>query len=265
MSGVGWRHAAHDVAAGARRRWLWGTLGRNDIRQRYSGSVLGSLWITANIALLVLCLTFIFSGPLGAERELYAPYVAIGLVIWYFIQAALSEAATLFVAAAEAIRHSTIPLSIQAFRLVWRNAIVLAHNAAIVPVVLIVFGIAPGFGALSSLAGLLLLILALLPATLLLALLGARFRDVQPIMTNLLQLLLFATPIFWFPAALGPDRGWIATANPIFAFIDIVRAPLIGASPQPASWPVALGVTLVAFILAGAAFARFRHRVAYWV
>ena len=260
-----WREAAQDVAEGARRRGLWDALARNDIRHRYSGSVLGSFWITANIALLVLCLTFVFSGPLGANHQRYIPYVAIGLVVWHFILASLSEAATMFVASAETIRHSTVPLSVQSFRLVWRNAIVFAHNAVIIPVVLIAFQVDLGPGAVSAAAGLALLILALLPATLVLAMLGARFRDVHQIMTNLLQLLFFATPIFWFPSALGPDRAWIASFNPVFAFIDIVRSPLLGAAPAPSSWPVALTVTLLSLASASIGFALFRNRVAYWI
>ncbi len=260
-----WRLAARDVAEGARRRRLWDALARNDIRHRYSGSVIGSLWITANIALLVLCLTFIFAGPLGANHQRYIPYVAIGLVLWHFILATLSEAATMFVAAAETIRHSTVPLSVQAFRLVWRNGIVFAHNALIIPIVLIAFGVEPGLTAMSAAAGLALLVLALLPATLVLAMLGSRFRDVHQIMTNLLQLLFFATPIFWFPSALGPDRGWIAAFNPVFAFIDIIRSPLLGAAPAPTSWPVALAVTLLSLACASIGFAALRTRIAYWV
>lgn len=265
MSGEGWRAAAGDFSAGASRTWLWGALAWNDIRHRYSGSVLGSLWITANIALLTLCLTFVFAGPLGASHGRYAPYVAIGLVLWYFVQSTLSEASDVFVGSAETIRHSPLPLSIQVLRVVWRNILIFAHNVAIVPLVLIAFGIAPHPSLPLALAGLLLLAVNLVSATVILGLLGARFRDIQQVMASLLQLLFFITPIVWFPAALSGRGEWIAAANPIHAFIDIVRAPLLGGVPAPASWPVAIGVTLAGIAVAAAAFARFRHRVAYWV
>jgi len=265
MSGSGWRSAAGDFGEAASRTWLWTGIAWNDVRQRYSGSALGSLWITANIALLTLCLTFVFAGPLGASHSLYAPYVAIGLVLWHFIQSTLSEASNAFVAAAETIRHSPMPLSVQVLRVVWRNILILAHNVVIVPLVLIAFGIVPHPSVLLALVGLLLIAANLVSATVILGLLGARFRDVQQIMTSLLQLLFFATPIVWFPAALPDGRGWIAAANPVHAFIDIVRAPLLDGTAAPSSWPVAIGVSVAGGAVAAAAFARFRHRVAYWV
>jgi ABC-type polysaccharide/polyol phosphate export permease len=265
MSGKGWGAAAADFASGASRTWLWRALAWNDVKHRYSGSVLGSLWITANIFLLTLCLTFVFSGPLGASHGRYAPYVAIGLVLWYFVQSTLSEAPNTFVGQAETIRHSPLPLSIQVLRGVWRNFLIFAHNAIVIPVVLVAFGITPHPSALFGFAGLLLLGVNLVSATVILGLLGARFRDIQQVMTSALQLLFFVTPIVWFPATLSGRGAWIAAANPIFAFIDIVRAPLLGETPAATSWPMAIGVTVAGAALAAAGFARYRHRVAYWV
>lgn len=257
--------AARDVAEGVRRTWLWTGLGWNDIKHRYSGSLLGSLWITANIGLMVLCLTFVFAGPLGSPRSEYAPYVAIGLVLWHFISTSLNEAPNVFIWAAETVRHLPMPLSVQVFRLVWRNAIVLAHNVAVVPVVLLIFGAVPGPEALLALFGLALLAFNLLTATMLLGLLGARFRDVPQIVTNLLQLLFFVTPIFWFPATLGRGGEWLVAFNPVFAFIDVVRAPLLGAAPAAASWPVVLAATALSAAAASLAFSLLREKVAYWV
>jgi ABC-type polysaccharide/polyol phosphate export permease len=265
MSRQDGRAAADDFSQGAARTWLWGGIAWNDLRQRYSGSLLGSLWITANIALLTSCLTFVFAGPLGASHGIYAPYVAIGLVLWYFIQSTLAEASNTFVGAAETIRHSPMPLTVQVLRIVWRNILIFAHNVVIVPLVLTYFGIVPHSSAALAVFGLLLLSVNLVSATVILGLLGARFRDVQPIMTSLLQILFFATPIVWFPTALAADRAWIAAINPIHAFIDIVRAPLLGASPAVTSWPIALGVTVGGVVVAAAAFSRFRSRVAFWV
>lgn len=260
-----WREASDDLAAGLSRPWLWTGLAWHDIRQRYRGSLLGSFWITINIALLVLCLTLIFAGPLGSDRNVYAPYVAIGLVLWYFIQGTLNDSCQVFVASAETIRHSPMPLSTHPLRLVCRNAIVLGHNMVIVPVVLLAFGIAPAALAWTALPGLLLLLFATFWVSLLLGLLGARFRDVSQIVTNLLQLLFFLTPIFWPVATLGANRAWLVTLNPVFAFIDIVRAPLLGEAPASSSWPVAVGVSAAAALLACLALARMRGRVAYWL
>lgn len=260
-----WTAAGRDLWSGASRTWLWWSLARNDIRHRYSGSLLGSLWITANIALLAACLTFVFSGPLRANHADYAPYVTIGLVFWYFVQAALAEAPNVFVTAGDTIRQSPLPVTIHVLRMVARNAIVLGHNAIIIPIVLIAFARAPSAWALGGLLALPLLAANVAAAGFILGLLGARFRDVQQIVASGLQVLFFATPIVWFPGTLAPGREWIASANPIFAFIDVLRAPLLGGAPAPASWPTVLGTTLVSAIAAALAFARYRNQIVYWV
>jgi ABC-type polysaccharide/polyol phosphate export permease len=257
--------ALSDIGGALSRRWLWGALGWMDVRRRYSGAAMSSLWITANTMLLVLCLTAVLAEPLGSTPRQYAPYVAAGLVVWHFIQLSISEAASVFVAAGETIRHVAMPLSVHVLRLVWRNVIVFAHNAAIVPVVLLVCGTDITVAALLAIPAFLLLVVQITAASLLLGLLGARFRDVAQVVTSAMQLLFFATPIFWFPETLGPDRQWIVAANPLFAFIDIVRAPLVGAQAAEQSWTVALAVTAVTSAVALWAFVRCRERVAYWV
>lgn len=259
------RAAGDDIAGGLSRRWLWGALGWNDLRRRYSGSLLGSLWITANMVLLVGCLSLVFAGTLGGDLRRYAPYVAVGLILWQPVAACLNEATQIFVLSAETLRNTPLPLSIHVFRLVWRNVLAMIHAFAIVPIVLLLFGIVPTRLAWTVLPALALLSVMLFWVSLLLGLLGARFRDVSPIVANLLQLLFFLTPVFWIPAVLGPRLASIAALNPLAAFIDIGRAPLLGAAPLPASWPIALGTTALAATVGFLALARARSRVAYWI
>ena len=75
--------------------------------------------------------------------------------------------------------------------------------------------------------------------SILLGMLSARFRDVPPIVASLLQVGFFLTPVFWPIEAL---RDWapIAAFNPIFAAIDVVRAPLLGIPPGADSWTILL-------------------------
>jgi ABC-2 type transport system permease protein len=261
----GWRGAAADLAGGLKRSFMWGRLGWLDVRQRYSGSVLGSLWLTVNVVLMVVCLTFVFAGPLGSRPGPYAAYVTIGLVLWGFVQSAASEAPAVFVNAAEPLRQCTLPASVHIFRLLWRNLIVFAHSAVLIPIVLLLFRIRPAASAWTAVPAFVLLVTALSFGALLLALLGARFRDVPQVVTNGLQLLFFATPVFWLPSALPPGRAWLLQLNPFFAFLDIVRTPILGGAPAVSSWPIAASVTLVTGLLAAVAYATWRQRIVYWI
>ena len=72
------------------------------------------------------------------------------------------------------------------------------------------------------------------------------------------------TPIFWPVEMLG-DWQAIATLNPLFAAIDVVRAPLLGAAPAENSWLVLSLMTVLGCGVTFAMFARFRTRIAYWI
>jgi len=73
MTRAWWRDGADDLAGGFARSWLWLALARNDLRQRYFGSVLGSFWITANIAAMTTALVLVFAGRWGGRREAMPP------------------------------------------------------------------------------------------------------------------------------------------------------------------------------------------------
>ena len=265
MSQTSWRDGVDDLAAGLARSWLWLALARNDLRQRYFGSVLGAFWITANIAAMTTALVLVFSGRQGGSAGNYAAYVALGLILWQFIQTGLNEACVLFSVAADTLRQVPLPVSVQPFRLVTRQLLILLHNLAVVPVLLLVFRIAPSPLIWTLAPALLLMIVTLFSTGLLLGLAGERFRDTPQIVGNVLQLLFFLTPIFWMPGMLGHERTWFVGANPVFAFIDIVRAPLLGGSPMPHSWPVAATVALASALGAVAALGRTRSSLAYWL
>lgn len=257
--------ALADLLGGLKRPWLWGGLAWSDVRQRYRGSLLGPFWITASIAILVAGLALILADPLGAAIGRYAPYVAIGLVLWQFVQTVVNESCLMFVTGAETVRQSPIPLSVHAYRLVARNLMILAHTAVVIPVVLVIYGLSPFPGVLFALPGLCLMVVMAFSLSLTLGLLGARYRDIPPVISNGLQLTFFMTPVFWPVSTLGPDRLWIARGNPVFAFIDIVRAPLLHEAPLGSSWPVALTASLLMLVAGLAAFGYSRRRLAFWV
>jgi ABC-type polysaccharide/polyol phosphate export permease len=68
----------------------------------------------------------------------------------------------------------------------------------------------------------------------------------------------------WSPALLG-DRQWIADFNPLHSLIAVVRDPLLGTVPSPATYAIVLAMTLVGFVLAMLAYGKFKSRVVYWL
>jgi ABC-type polysaccharide/polyol phosphate export permease len=254
----------NDVLEGLRRWELWGTMGWYDVRQHYRRSVLGPFWVTLSMAIMVGTLGFLYGGLFSHSMRDYLPYLALGLIFWAFIASSMTEGCTVFTAAAPFIHQVNAPLSIYPFRLLWKNLIILAHNAAVFVVVAAVFGVWPGATGLLVIPALMVLCLAALSISALLGLLTSRFRDIPPIVTSLVQVLFFVSPILWKPEQV-PARAIFVNSNPFFHLLNIVRQPLLGELPALSSWIFSLVLTLAIVLLAGFCFVRFRSRVAYWV
>ena len=257
---VAWR----DLADGFGKSWMWVALALQDIKLRYRGSVLGPLWLTISTLVMVVAIGVIYGRLFQAEIATYLPYLALGLIVWQTFSSIITEGCEIFLRERSVIQQVPIPFSIHAYRNVCRNFIVLAHNLVIVPIGLVFFAIPIDWHVLEIIPGLLLLAINGFWISILLGLISARFRDVPPIVASFLQVLFFVTPIFWSVEMLG-DWQSIAALNPLFAAIDVVRAPLLGAATARSSWIVLIIMTILGCSVTFAAFARFRTRIAYWI
>ena len=256
--------AVLDLAQGARAYYLWGLLAWQDIRRLYRRSILGPFWLTVSMAALVGVLGTLYGTLFEVESADYVPFLALGFIVWTFISGVITEGCNAFINAAGVITHVGLPLSVHVYRLIWRHFLILFHNAAVFAAVAAIFAIWPGWTGLFALPGLALLCLNGLWAGLLLAIVSARFRDIPPIVTSVVRICFFVTPIIWMPE-LMPGRPLVLDLNPFFHLVEVVRAPLLGRVPGLDSWIAVLAMTAVGWLAAFALFRRYRRRVAYWV
>ncbi|HWE72310.1 MAG TPA: ABC transporter permease [Stellaceae bacterium] len=256
--------ALGDIWSGLRLSWLWSSMAMQDIRLRYRGSLLGPFWLTLSTGILVASMGFIYARLFHTDIVEYLPYLAIGLVVWNFISALINEGCQTFLAVQSVILQAPMPFSVHIYRVVCRNFIVLAHNAAIIVVVLAIFGTHLTWDILLIVPALVLLAIDGVCVCIFIGMLSARFRDIPPIVLSFVQVLFFVTPIFWPAAALGSFQ-FIVDFNPLFAAIDVVRAPLLGVPFAPYSWIMLIGTTVVGGTLTFAFFSRLRSRIAYWI
>ena len=256
--------AWNDLIDGMSRSWMWSAMAMQDIRMRYRGSLLGPFWLTISMVIMIAAMGLIYSRLFNMEINRYLPFLTVGLVIWNFVSTVIIEGCQTFLSAQNVITQVRMPFSIHAWRTVCRNLIVLAHNMVIVPLVLIIFRVPVDWTVIVILPALAILTINGIWVSILLGMISARYRDVPPIVMSLVQVIFFVTPIFWPPEALGI---WMQALplNPLFAAVDVVRAPLLGTSPLTYSWVVLLLVTVVGCAGTFALFAKFRSRITYWI
>lgn len=259
------RAAATDLLKALRHPGLWMAIGWLDVKQRYRRSVLGPFWITLSVAAFVLGLGLVYGSLFGQPLAEYLPYVGIGLIGWMLIAALINEGCMAFTSAEGAIKQVAIPLSVHVFRTVWRNLIISAHHGIVILLLIIVFGVPIGMSTLLVIPALVNLAIFGAALSFGFGILSARFRDIPLMITNLVTLVFFVTPIIWRADDLPPTRALVAYLNPLHYILSTFRDPLLGTTPPLLYWVFALSCTLLAILGAFFLFARFRARIAYWL
>ncbi|MFC3459470.1 ABC transporter permease [Massilia haematophila] len=255
-----------DIVAAIQRLPLVGMLGWQDVRARYRRSALGPFWITLSMGVMIGTIGIVFGQIFQSPMQEFLPFLTIGMILWTFIASVITEGAIGFISAEGIIKQLPLPLFVHIMRMIWRNFLILLHNLVIFPVVLLIVGKPLDWAALLSVLGLLLAILNLGWMVLILAIVCARYRDLPQMVTSVLQVIFYLTPVMWMPSLLPARAGtFLLDLNPFYHMLEIARAPLLGQVPDTKNWVVAAAMAALGWGLALLIFGRYKRRIAYWL
>lgn len=255
-----------DIASMFRRRSLVFLLGWQDIKQRYRRSKLGPFWLTISMSTMIAMIGVIFGQVFQTSMQEYLPFLATGIILWTFFSSSLTEGCTSFIDSAGMIRQLNLPLSLYPARVIWRNFVIMGHNAVILPFVFVCMGKEISLHLFWVVPGLLLLLFNVFWMSLFLGTICARFRDMPQIIISLLQVFFYVTPVIWMPNSLNPrSANLLMDPNPIFHLIQIVRSPLLGEPASLMNWGVSVCLSLIGLVFAGYFFGKYKKRIAYWL
>jgi len=267
------RRAFKDLRDGLNQRELWLSLGWQDIKQRYRRSVIGPFWITIATGVQATAIGILYAALLDMPLQEFLPYVTVGLIVWNLINASIIEGSEVFVANEGLIKQLPSALSVHIYRLVWRQMLFFAHNLLIYVIMVVAFGVWRNlsWASLAAIPALGLIVLNALWVSIVFGIFATRYRDIAPILSSLTLLLFVLTPIMWTTQSLEAqggavrDRAKIAELNPLFHYLDIVRAPMIGQPQELYHWYIVITITVVGWAVALLALGKYRARVPYWV
>ena len=242
---------------------LWSALAVNDVASRYRGSILGPFWITLAQAAFVVGIGLVYGDLMHVSTEKYVPWMATGVTLWTFISMGINEGAGSFIEGAGLLRQTAIPMPLFVWRTICRNLLNFGHQ------VIVIIGVAIWFGYLLKInlpmfiLGFALLIVNVSWIAFIAAIVSSRYRDVQQMISSVLQLLFFVSPVIFIPGEMKNGRVSWLQLNPVYHMLEVTRNPLLGLPVHTQSLLImvlmAIGGWLVAFILYGAVRRRIVH------
>jgi lipopolysaccharide transport system permease protein len=240
-----------------RYRGLVSSLILRELKARYRGSVLGFLWTFLNPLMLLAVYALVFSVYFRIQMEHYAGFMFTGLLPWIWFASSLLEGTTAIASGGSLITKVLFPGQILPLVKVGANLLNYLLSLPILLLFLIFMGLTPGpaLGWLPLVVAVHLIFIVGL--TLGLATLNVFLRDIQHILSNLVTLWFFLTPILYPLSQVPPAfRRWVLL-NPA-TLITLSYQDIFFYGRTPNLWY--LGVFfLLALLVLGLGITLFEH------
>jgi ABC-type polysaccharide/polyol phosphate export permease len=240
--------------------WAW-----MDIKCKYRRSVIGPFWETINIFVVIMGVSYMSAIIFGGTPLAGIPYIGMGIIVWSAISALVIESTTCFIVNKEFIKTSSMGIDLYVSRTVFRVFISIAHYFVLYFIGLLFLPLPVSAVSLLSLVGLFFLFINALWLMPTLGFLCARFRDLELIIRNLLQLTFFVTPVFWNYKNVSHDKLFVVIYNPFFYFLEAIRAPLLGEIPPLSHYIILAGITVAGYGLMSFVYRGMRRNLAFYV
>lgn len=259
--------ALDDFKDGLTKWRIWFLLAYQDIRLRYRRSILGPFWLTLSMAITVYSMGFLYGHLFHIELEKYFPFLVAGMLAWSLISMSLNDLTDTFISYESLLKEIKLPYTLHIQRIAVRNILIFFHNIIVMlPIYVLFSGSAHlNLNTLFLLPCLLLVYINAVFFGLLLAMIAARYRDISQLIKNLIQVVFFITPVMWNPSVLPANKLFFVWGNPIYPFVEMIRAPLLGNLPSFSIVVTSLGITLLTVMFSFVIFVRYRSRIIYWL
>lgn len=235
-----------------------------DTKARYKKSVIGPFWPTLTNVFGVLGLGLVWGHLLNQDMNTFIPQLTVGLIVWQLIAGTLTDGPQTFVRHAGLVRNVPIPSWFYTVRTLFKHLINLVHNSIILVGVMVYYQVPFTENTWLVMPGLLLVSFNLYWILHGLGLVGARFRDVELLLTSLVPLLFFISPVIYqanrLPVALN-----VVWLNPFSYMIEAIRTPLLGSAPDVLTWYVLVGMLVVGGGLTWLLQRTQGKKIAFWV
>ncbi len=215
------------------RHLIW-KLAKNDFKKRYAGSYLGAVWAMIQPVVTVVMYYIVFDVIMGAgdqagARDTQIPYVLFltaGLVPWFYFTEALNNGTQALMEYSYLVKKVVFKISILPIIKVIAATFIHAFFVIIMLIIAAFYGFYPTIYTIQifyySLCTF-IFVLALCYST---CAIMVFFKDIAQIISILLQIGMWATPILWNIAAFDLKVQTYIKINPLVYIVEGYRSSI---------------------------------------
>lgn len=245
-----------------RAREVFYRFGIRDIVLRYRQTAVGVAWVV----LQPLAAAGIFSIIFGQVAKLpsggtpYFVFSFAGMLAWNVFNNIISRASGSLISNQALVSKVFFPRMLVPLSSVISVVLDFAVAFVMLIILLVIFGVNPGWPVLLSPLWLLATILLASGVGIAASAITVKYRDVTYLLPWVLQILLYATPIAYSIKAVPAHLLWAFEINPLTWLMQTARWSLL-AQPQPPAWQlIGLALVSVAVFMGGVLIFQARER-----
>ena len=245
-------------------KWIY--LGYHDIYLKYSRSFLGPWWSVLTVTVILGFLSSVWSQIFDISLMSYLPHLIICYIFWLWISSTLLDLSNFIIDQSSLISQIKISHWVLLMRVFFRNTLILLHNSLIIVLMFIVLKMQIDLISFAKLIVIFFISsIFLISNGMLLAILVTRFRDFLPIVSTVINLIFFITPIIWDEKILNKNI-FILDINPIYWILNLIESSLIERLSMNYSYLINLIlVTLISLILSILVHKIYRSKIIHWL
>ena len=213
---------------------------------RYKRTVLGYLWTLIHPLMMVSVTAVVFSALFNINLNTFIIFLFSGMMAWNLFNNMVLHICQSFVSNEGIIKKVYFPRILLPFSM--SIGILIDSLLASIPFLLIIFLVG---GTLSIeliflLASFLILFIFSLGLGLVVSVYTVYYRDIEHILTIILQALFFLTPILYDKSMLSGFVEQIISYNPLVIFMELFRSPIM--LSQLPSLEIIISSLIISFI-----------------
>lgn len=225
------------------------------------------VWLLIPPVIYVGGVGYYFSKLQGISPADFIPHLGLGYLLFRFLMTIIMESASVLPANSSFILDGHARLTDFVLRVIAKGIFYLGVS---IPVIIVALAISPQLqvaGFITVIPALVLVVVNVLWMGVIISLFGARFPDINELMSSIFIFGFILTPILWMASAapVGTIHGTFMRVNPLFHMIEIVRAPLLGEHIELFTYVYMVAMTISGWTITAWIFKRYSRFVPLWV
>jgi len=255
------RWSVSELAKLWRHRELLGFLALRDIKVRYKQTLLGAFWAVLQPVAMMVALTALRT-IMGMGGKQIPVFIFAALLPWTFFSASVTASTNSLVTNAHMLRKIYFPRLIVPVAAVGAPMLDYTISFAVLAAMMWWFQVAFTWELLFLPLLIFSTVIAALGVGVMLSALTVKYRDFRYVVTLLVQLWFFATPVIYCVQEIPLRYQWMMMLNPMGGTIEAFRAVVLGTPIDFVAWAVSAQVAVLCLLLGLVYFHRAERKFA---